>query len=109
MQHILSFPINTQKRFHTQFLNTFNIGRFIENRYLCDCRNSPFVSEHHDHVITGNLSIVYNETIRGLISKNPIWTVQNKIAWGKEKKVILAAAEGHAKSWAKKGNREVLV
>ena len=74
----------------------------MENGYPCDCQNSPFVSEHHGHVITGNLSIVSNELLRGFMSKGQKFREQNKIAWGKDKKVILEAVESHVKSWAKK-------
>ena len=63
----------------------FELGRFMENGYPCDWQNSPFVSEHHSHVITDNISIVSNEALRGLISKGPNFREQNKIAWGKEK------------------------
>ena len=66
-------------------VSEFELDWFMENVYPCDCRNSPFVSEHHGHVITGNIYIVSNEAPRGLISKGPKFREQNKTAWEKTK------------------------
>merc|ERR1712002_1401899 len=76
---------------------------------MCDCQNSPFISNDHGHVITGNLEIISNVALRNLISKGPKFREQNKIAWGKDKKIILDAIENHAKSWAKKENSHISV
>ena len=73
----------------------------MENGYPCDCRNSPFVTEQHVHVITGNIYIVSNEAPRGLISKGPKFREQNKIAWGKNQSVF-EAVKGHSKLWGKR-------
>ena len=67
----------TKKTISSSFCNhiktvssAFEIGRFMENGYPCDFQHCPFVSEDHGHIITGNLSIVPNEALRGLISKD---------------------------------------
>ena len=37
----------------------------MANGYPCYCQSSPFVSAYHGHVITGNLGIIPNESLRG--------------------------------------------
>ena len=56
---------------HIKIVSEFELDRFMENGYPCDCQNSLFLSGYHGHVITGNLSIVSNEALRGLNSKGP--------------------------------------
>ena len=44
-----------------------------------------------------------------LIAKGPHYREQNKIAWGKDKKMIMTAIENYAKKWAKRDNFDVSV
>jgi len=94
---------------HIKTVSEFELDQFTTNRYPCECQNSPFISTHHGHVITGNLDIISNETLKELISKGPKFREQNKIAWGKDKKIVLEAIEKYAKTWAKKEKSELSV
>ena len=94
---------------HIKTISEFELDKFTAKEYVCDCQNSPFVSNYHGHVITGNLEIISNLALRKLISKGPKFREQNKIAWGKDKKIILDAIENHAKSWAKKENSDISI
>ena len=94
---------------HIKTVSEFELDKFTAKEYMCDCQNSPFISNDHGHVITGNLEIISNVALRKLISKGPKFREQNKIAWGKDKKIILDAIENHAKSWAKKENSDISV
>ena len=49
----------------------------------CDCHNSQFVNEHHQHVVTGDLRIIRNQKLRKLISKGPNYREPKTINWKK--------------------------
>ena len=34
-----------------------------------DCQRSPFISVYHGHVMTGNRNIIFNESLRKVVSK----------------------------------------
>ena len=83
---------------YTKTVSEFELGLFMGKGYPCNCQNYPFVSEYRGHVVTGNRSVVFIGALKGLISKGPQFREQNKIAWGKDQKIILEAVEDHAKS-----------
>ena len=56
----------------------------------CGCQNSPFVDEHHGHVITGDLSIVENVKLKRLLSKGPNYREPKTTNWKNAKKEILS-------------------
>ena len=94
---------------HVKTVSEFEVDRFCHNEYPCECGQSPFLSTHHGHVITGNLSIISNEALRDLISKGPKFREQNKISWKRDKQIVMEAIENYAKTWAKKENCDVSV
>ena len=87
---------------HIKTVDEFVLDDFMNDEYPCTCHNSPYISGHHGHVITGDLSIIPNDALRKLISKGPKYREQNKIAWGKDKKIIMNGVEEYARKWAKK-------
>ena len=50
-----------------------------------------------------------NDALRNLITKGPKYREQNKIAWGKDKKMIMTAVENYAKKWASRDHFDVSV
>ena len=55
----------------------------------CDCHDSEFVNEHHQHVVTGDLRIIQNGKLRKLISKGPNFREPKTINWGKCREKIV--------------------
>ena len=94
---------------HIKAVDEFVLDDYIKGKYSCPCHNSPYVSGHHGHIITGNLSIIPNDALRKLISKGPKYREQNKIAWGKDKKIIMDSVEKYALKWSKKDKFNVSV
>ena len=37
----------------------------------CNCSDSPFLNDHHGHVVTGDLRIIKNKLLKELLSKGP--------------------------------------
>ena len=43
----------------------------INDIYSCNCENSEFYDPDHSHIITGDLHLIKNQTLRKLITKGP--------------------------------------
>ena len=61
----------------------------------CACKNSSFINKDHGHIITGDLRLIENQSLRKIISKGPNYREPKTINWGKCKNVI---SEGLEKS-----------
>ena len=64
----------------------------------CDCESSAFPYESHGYVITGDLRIVTNRTLRRLLEKGPKYREQNIIDWHLNKMVLITAIDDYAKN-----------
>ena len=54
-----------------QTVQDLHVDEWIENQKTCECRSSKFKDNHHNHIITGDLSIIENENLRKLLHKGP--------------------------------------
>ena len=50
----------------------------------------------------GDLSVIQNDALCKLIPKGIKYHEQNKIAWGKDKKMFMNAVEDFARKWTKR-------
>jgi len=73
--------------------NTFGTG--LEE---CDCKNSPFVDVHHNHIVTGDLHIIKNGSLRKLLSKGPNFREPKPINFEKCYQVIADSIESCAET-----------
>ena len=87
---------------YNQTLRNINLDDYSNASSSCDCESSPFRYEPHGHVITGDLRIVRNRTLRRLLEKGPKYREQNTIVWKLNKKVLLTAIDDYAKNWSKR-------
>ena len=62
---------------YNQTLLNFNLDDYRNASSSCDCKSSPFRYEPHSHVLTGDLRIVRNRTLRHLLEKGPKYREQN--------------------------------
>ena len=70
-------------------LDNLNIIDDIE----CDCQSSPYCDPDHGHVITGNLNIVQNNSLKKLLSKGPNFREKKTINFSKAKSDIVSALD----------------
>ena len=66
----------------------------------CNCIHAPFLYEPLGHVITGDLRIITNKTLRELISKGPNFRKQNNINWDLCQKFCFEGIATYKKQWA---------
>ena len=61
---------------------------FSSSAGTCDCERSTFCDEHHNHIITGDLSLIANTKLRSLLNKGTNYREPNTINHSKFKIVI---------------------
>jgi len=58
-----------------KFIDELDLDKFDQNKETipCPCKNvdTKFVDSHHKHVITGDLSLIKNDQLRGIFKKGP--------------------------------------
>ena len=63
----------------------------------CSCKNSPFKYGPSGHVVTGDLTIIENESLRNILSKGPKYREPRSINWNYNFKVLMDAVEDYAR------------
>ena len=75
--------------------------QFHNNPSPCECNTSSHLYEPYGHVITGDLSIIPNSKLRGLIAKGPKYREPCKVDWDKNLSLLCEAVDQYALQWAK--------
>ena len=66
----------------------------------CSCKNSPFKYGPSGHIVTGDLTIIENES-RHFLSKGPKYRGPWSINWNYNFKVLMDAVKDYARKWIK--------
>ena len=67
----------------------------------CSCSSSSYRYEPCGHIVTGDLSIIRDITLRNLIKKGPSYREQNNIDWKVNEKTSKEAVSRYYQKWAK--------
>ena len=67
----------------------------------CSCSSSSYRYEPCGYIVTGDLSIIRNITLRNLIKKGPSYREQNNIDWKVNEKTSKEAVSRYYQMWAK--------
>ena len=87
---------------YRETLSEEGIDHFENNRLICSCNNSPFKDPNHGHVITGNLDIIKNETLKNLIKKGPKYRLPQRINWKEDRNIITTFLDAYIDKWITK-------
>jgi len=89
---------------YKKFVQSIDIDSFlIDDSILpCECQNSPFQDQDHNHIITGNLEIIENHKLRNLISKGPKYREPVKFSIKAAKEEILKGLDDCIYAWSKR-------
>ena len=68
----------------------------------CNCHLSSFKDPHHNHIVTGNLNIIENLTLRKLFEKGPKYRLPQQIDWRKDRSVIENFIDSYVDKWIAK-------
>jgi len=85
-----------------------NIDDFKSKPPDCICASSPFIYNPTGHVITGDLKIINNTSLRDVFAKGPKYREPKFINWKHNSKIL--SVEDYATQWAKreKGDLDTL-
>ena len=89
---------------YNKFVENFDVDNFLKNEDTlpCTCKDSQFADSHHGHIITGDLKIVENNSLRKLFSKGPKYREPVKIDWDKVETELVQGVEGCVEKWCDK-------
>ena len=105
----LSNTIRSKLFNYKKFVQSIDVDSFLNNTtsFPCDCQNSPFINQDHQHVITGNLEIVSDIKLRNLISKGPNYREPVQFSCSKGREEILKGIDNCIRSWSNKEGLDV--
>ena len=85
----------------------FNYKDVLPRTLLITTLSSKFCYQPAGHVITGDLDIVENKTLRELLLKGPKFREPKSFSWKQNLEIIMNSVGDYAKRWAKEENVEV--
>ena len=62
----------------------------------------PFIYNPIGHVITGDLKIINNISLREVFDKGPTYREPKSINWKHDFKILMDSVENYARQWAKR-------
>jgi hypothetical protein len=74
MMHPCVFIYSTSKKVTQQL----NVDNFMSMDTPCDCAGSPFLNEHHGHIITGNGEAIDDPEIRAIFNRGTKFRVPKR-------------------------------
>ena len=87
---------------YKEALSEEGIDHFDNNEISCNCQTSPFIDGSHGHVITGNLNIIENETLKNMVRKGPKFRLPQRINWNEDRKIIENFLDTYIDKWISK-------
>ena len=100
----LRSPISRKIFNFNKFVKSIEVDRVLEDdSYIpCCCSDSEFRDNHHNHIITGDLSIVQNDKLRHLLAKGPQYREPRQINFVDAKDAIIAGMKDCITKWCAK-------
>ena len=68
----------------------------------CECSTSSYCYKPVGHVVTGDLNIIRDASLRSLIEKGPTYREQNYINWSINEKICSSAVAEYKRKWSLK-------
>ena len=84
---------------YKQFLSEDFIDSTSNDDLTCNCHESEFKDNHHNHIITGDFNIIQNSTLKEMIKKGPKFRLPQKINWEEDKKIIINFIDSYIDRW----------
>jgi hypothetical protein len=69
--------------------------------------HSPFIDNPAGYVITGDLKIINNTSIRDVFTKGPKYREPKSINWKHNFKILMDSVEDYARQWTKHEKEDV--
>ena len=93
----LTPPIRSAILNYSKFVSSFDLNAFhLDNNTIpCHCHefDNKYIDNHHNHILTGDLSIIQNNKLSKLISKGPKYREPTKIDFVLARSLIQSGVE----------------
>ena len=93
---------------YKQTLSEESLEQINNDSTPCNCHSSPFKDNHHNHVITGNLDIIKNPTLKKLFQRGPKYRLPQRIDWNKDRTIIVNFLDQFMEKWIAKERKNPL-
>jgi hypothetical protein len=100
-------PIATKIFNYKHVLKNLSMDDYKSKPPDCTCESSPFKYNPAGHVITGDLNIVENISLRNVFAKGPKFREPQSINWNFNFKILMDSVEDYARQWAKREEEEL--
>ena len=87
--YVYTRPIASKHFNYKHVLRDFNIDDFKSMPPYCTCARFPFIYNPTVHVITGDLKIINNTSLREVIVKGPKYRESKSINWKHNFKILM--------------------
>ena len=84
---------------YKETLNENGVQNYLDGRLSCECETSTYKDNVHNHIITGDLTIIKNNQLRDLIKKGPKYRLPQRIDWAKDRREIEDLIDSYAEKW----------
>ena len=91
---------------YKESLSEESIGNFENGDIQCSCQNSIYRNDHHGHIITGNLEIIQNSSLKKIFKKGPKYRLPQKIDWTEDKNLIINFLNSYIDNWTAKEKKQ---
>ena len=88
-------------------LRDLNIDDVKSKTPDCSCAKTPFIYNPTGHVITGDLKIINNISLREMFAKGPNYREHKSINWKHNFKILMDSVEDYARQWAKREKEDL--
>ena len=100
--YVYTTPIASTHFNYKHVLRDFNIDDFKSIPPYCTCASFPFIYNPTGHVITGDLKIINNTSLREVIAKGPKYRESKSINWKHNFKILMDSVEDYARHCEKR-------
>jgi hypothetical protein len=107
ISYAYTIPIASKKINCKHVLHDLNIDDFKSKNPDCTCASSPFIYNPTGHVITGDLKIINNISLREVFAKGPKYREPKSINWEHNIKIVMDSVEDYARQWTKREKEDL--
>ena len=104
ISYVYTRPIASKMFNYKHVLRDINIDDFKYKTPDCTCASFPFIYNPTGHVITGDLNIINNTSLREreVFARGPKYRELKSINWRHNFKILMDSVEDYARQWEKR-------
>ena len=94
---------------YSHAVKEFDADLFRNGGYTCCCDSSDFIYKPCKHVLTGNLDIIPDDSLRKLFLRGPKYREPRDVNFSADQRIIFDALEQYVITWCKREQADPVV